>query len=311
VTVLRRVLLADADAALARTLAWMLKQSGYDVSPASSIETVESRLMLETFDLVLLDLSLLAAHPPAPALERAVLGPLPVIAVAAHEPDAAACGRIGLRPGDVLRKPFQVRELLQRMTTALREAQLREVDGREARERAQANAIFGDIVHAHGFDEFARVLVRGVSRALGIPRVSLILARPGDQHGIVVAASENPTLRDLRVDLSRYPEIEAALRTDGPVLVGDVHADPLYDRVRTLWQYDALRVDTVSAIAMRFQLGQTTTGVFFLRTSDPRMPLVTQDVTFARRVLEMAVSALAEATAREAADRERAGGTGA
>ncbi len=307
-TIQPRVLLADGDASLARTMSWMLKQSGYEVVAAASLEMVESRLQLEQFDLMLLDLGLLRDHPPAPTLERAAAGRVAVLATTATMPDPVVCGRVGVAVDDVLLKPFQVRDLLQRMTAALRAQRLANSDDAEHRQRGQAAAIFGDIVNAHGFDEFARVLVRGVSRALGIPRVSLILARPGDTHGVVVAASENPVLRDLRIELARYPEIEAALGTEGPVLVSDVRADPLYDRVRSAWQFDALRVDTVSAIAMRFRLGQTSTGVFFLRTSDPRTPLVQQDVHFAGRVLEMAVATLQEATAREAAERDRAGG---
>lgn len=299
-----RILLADRDASLARTLAWMLKQNGYEVNTATSIELVESRLEVEAYDLVLLDLALLDGHPSIPVLETAATR-MAVLAASATAPDPAACGRLGLAPDEVLPKPFQIRDLLKTMTERIRARRVAQADQTAEVQRGQAAAIFGDIVNAQGFDEIARILVRGVSRALGIPRVSLILARAGDTHGVVVAASENPVLKDLKIELARYPEIQRALVTDGPVLVSDVRTDQLYDNVRELWQFDALRVETISAIAMRFRLGQTATGVFFLRTSDPRTPLVQQDVAFAGRVLETAVSTLEEAIAREAAGRAR------
>ncbi len=48
------------------------------------------------------------------------------------------------------------------------------------------------------------------------------IANPGDTHGTVVAAFENPMLRNLRVELSRYPEILKALETGQSVIVTDV-----------------------------------------------------------------------------------------
>lgn len=306
-----RVLLADGDTSLARTLAWMLKQNNYVVDSAATLELVEARLEAERYELILLDLGLLNGTDVPPILRTAVDARLALLATSATLPDADLCARLRLRPDEVLAKPFQVRDLLRRMAERMRAT--RRTDGEMAVQwqRGQVAAIFGDIVHARGFDEFATVLVRGVSRALGIPRVSLMLARAGDQYGTVVAASENPTLRDLRIELSRYPEVQRALASDGPILVGDVQTDPLYDRVRELWKFDAVKVETVSAIAMRFKLGQTATGVFFLRTADPATPLAAHDVVFAGRVLEMAVNALEDATAREAAERDRASGHGA
>lgn len=300
-----RVLLADGDSSLARTMAWMLKQNGYQVDTANDLDAVESRLEVETYDLLLIDLAVLQDAGVPPILAQAA-GRTAVLAASVRAPDPSLCGRLGLRLDDVLAKPFQITDLLRRMSERIRAQNASDVTTAEHRQRGQVAAIFGDIVHARGFDEFATVLVRGVSRALGIPRVSLMLARPGDQHGTVVAASDNPMLRDLRVDLARYPEVQRALQHDGPVLVSDVRTDPIYDAVRDLWAFDTVRVETVSAIAMRVRLGQTATGVFFLRTSDPRTPLSEQDVAFAGRVLEMAVSALEDATAREATERDRA-----
>ena len=47
-------------------------------------------------------------------------------------------------------------------------------------------------------DEIYQILVRRVAQALNISRCSIVLARPGEQSGTVVAAYENPELRSLR-----------------------------------------------------------------------------------------------------------------
>ena len=55
--------------------------------------------------------------------------------------------------------------------------------------------------------------------------------------GAVVAAFENPTLRELRVHLDKYPEIKQAILTGETVLVADVEQDPLY-RLQAFASYD-------------------------------------------------------------------------
>src|SRR3989449_964611 len=77
-------------------------------------------------------------------------------------------------------------------------------------------------------DEIHHILVRRVARVLQISKCSMVLAKPGDQLGVVVAAYENPMLRNLQIELVRYPEIQRALTTSRSVLVEDVTTDPLY-----------------------------------------------------------------------------------
>src|SRR2546426_2757008 len=43
------------------------------------------------------------------------------------------------------------------------------------------------------------------------------------------------SIRDLRVELERYPEIQEAIRTERPVLIPDVHEHPLFEVIRRRW----------------------------------------------------------------------------
>ena len=56
--------------------------------------------------------------------------------------------------------------------------------------------------------EIFQTLVRRVGQAFGLTHCSFVLTAPGETHGRVVAVYENPTVRDLHVDLDRYPEIQ-------------------------------------------------------------------------------------------------------
>ena len=122
--------------------------------------------------------------------------------------------------------------------------------------------------------EIYQILVRRVAAGLRIARCSVVLAAPGDREGTVVAAFENPNLRDLRVDLTKYPEITRALESGETVMVPDVDADPLYQDVLMTWgtQQTGMR-RTKSVIALPFSLGARRSGVFFLRTTADDPPL--------------------------------------
>ena len=53
--------------------------------------------------------------------------------------------------------------------------------------------------------------------------------------GVVATAFDNPALRNYEIHLDRYPEIRAALEHGHPVLVEDLHTNPLYADLRKEW----------------------------------------------------------------------------
>src|SRR2546423_13023976 len=95
----------------------------------------------------------------------------------------------------------------------------------------------------------------------------MVLAKPGDQQGVVVAAYENPMLRNLQIELSRYPEIRKAVSTGRLVLGEDVATDALYEDERRRWEREAIKVPTRSAGAPPVWVkGQQIRGFFFRPT---------------------------------------------
>src|SRR5947208_370354 len=116
-----------------------------------------------------------------------------------------------------------------------------------------------------------------------------------DLPGIVVAAYENPMLRNLEIELARYPEIEAALANGRMVLVRDVTTDPLYEKERVRWDREGIKVPTRSAAALPFNMRDRQVGVFFLRTTGDDPPLTSADAQFAESVIKTAVAAIEKA----------------
>jgi len=297
-TLAPKILVADDDQALSRTLSWILKENGYEVLTVPGGEHLFDHLSAEQFDLLLLDI-MMPKVDGLQLLQRVKADPrfkdLPVLMISSMPPEEATVRSLGLGAADFIPKPFRVRELLARVKAHLRVGRELNQARAEARSRSEMMEILQEVTASLKPEEIYQILVRRVAQGLNISRCSIIIAGPDDDHGTVVAAFENPMLHNLAVDLRRYPEIQHALATGEVVLVRDVLTDPLFQDVRTVWESEGREAPARSAIAIRFSLRQQPAGVFFLRTTTGDAPLNEQDVQFAEQVINAAVAALEKA----------------
>jgi two-component system cell cycle response regulator len=297
-TIAPKILVADDDQALSRTLSWILKENGYDVLTVPGGEHLFDHLSAEQFDLLLLDI-MMPKVDGLQLLQRVKSDPrfkdLPVLMISSMPPEEATVRSLGLGASDFIPKPFRVRELLARVKAHLRVGRELNQARAEARSRSEMMEILQEVTASLKPEEIYQILVRRVAQGLNISRCSIIIAGPDDDHGTVVAAYENPMLHNLAVDLRRYPEIQHALATGEVVLVRDVLTDPLFHDVRAVWESEGREAPARSAIAIRFSLRQQPAGVFFLRTTTGDAPLNEQDVQFAEQVINAAVAALEKA----------------
>jgi len=300
-----KVLVADDDAALVSTLSWILKEHGYEVIAVPNGENLLERLRTEAPDLVLLDI-MMPKVDGLQLLERIRAEPgwrdLPVLMVSSMPPEDGPVRSLEIGATDFIAKPFRMRELLARVDTHLRRGQeLRKVKAEataiaeDLRQSVSIVDILHEVTDSLKPEEIYHILARRVARALGISRCSIVMALPGDAMGTVVAAFENPMLRNLRVDLGRYPEIVKALETGRMVIVGDVETDPLFEEVREVWRRDGTAVPTRSVAALPFRMRGEQTGVLYMRSMTGEKALGREDAEFADTVIRAAVAALEKA----------------
>ena len=319
-----RILVADDDPGILQTMTWLLKEHGYDVASAQGQAQLFEQLEARTPDVILLALMMPTDEEGLSALTRIKeddrYRDLPVLVISALPPEEAAVLTLGRGASDYIRKPFRVRELIARIQAQLRQrAVLRsarealrstEAELERVKEEAESRRTQVDIMHEVtgdlSPDEIYHILARRVSRALTISHCSVVLARPGDRTGIVATAFENPSLRNLEVQLDRYPEIRAALNHGRAVLIEDVFTSPLYAEIRKLWEIERRTVTIRSVIALPFSLGRLQTGVFFLRRRADEPPLTPDDVSFADSVVKAAVAAIQRAQTIETAKADNA-----
>jgi two-component system cell cycle response regulator len=113
-----KILVADDDQSLVRTLTWILKESGYDVVSAPGGEGLLAMVEQERPNLLLLDI-MMPKTDGLQLLERLKADErfrdLPVLMVSSMPPEEATVRALGLGAADFIPKPFRVRELLARV----------------------------------------------------------------------------------------------------------------------------------------------------------------------------------------------------
>jgi len=293
-----RILVADDDESLVKTLTWILKEHGYEVVVCPGGDGLLTKLEEVKPALLLLDI-MMPKIDGLQLLERLKQDErykdLPVLMVSSMPPEDATVKALGLGAADFIAKPFRVRELLARVEAHIRVGQALAQAREEARSRAAMVDILHEVTDSLKPDEIYHILARRVARVLNISKCSMVLAKSGDETGVVVAAYENPMLRNLQIELARYPEIRQALTTGRLVLVEDVSTDPLYKEERLRWEKDGIKVPTRSAVALPFWMKDQQMGVFFLRTTGDDPPLTRADAQFGETVIKTAVSAIEKA----------------
>jgi PAS domain S-box-containing protein len=157
---------------------------------------------------------------------------LPIVVLTALEADEEIARVFEAGADDFVRKPFKPVELVARIRGQLRirgfvEALAKkEQDGRLVLELTQALASNLD------FRGILFTVVQRIADVARVDRVSIVLVREAGDVGYVVAASDDETLRDLPIDLSRYPEILQVLSSREALVIPDVATNPLLDIVR-------------------------------------------------------------------------------
>jgi diguanylate cyclase (GGDEF)-like protein len=276
-------------------MAEALERAGFRVDAAPPGQDIEAAAAAVTPDAVLLCVAG-ADHADLPRVRQLretvqQWSELPLVAVTADGPDVQ---RDLLRGGadDAIGAPVNVGELRARVERLLtRRAELREL--RETlRSRDLLFDIFQEVSAALRAEEIFQTLVQRVGQALSLSHCSFVVTSPGADHGRVVAVYENPSVRDMRVELSRYPEIQEALRTERPVVIPDVRGHPLFASIRDKWDTQAVEVNIRSAVALPVFVQGTPAGVFFLRTRAGDPDLTSRDIALADTIARAAARVL-------------------
>ena len=187
---------------------------------------------------------------------------LPIVVMTALDGEDEIAKAFESGADDFVRKPFKPVELVARIRGQLR---LRRVMDKLAAKEKDAQVVL-ELTQALASNlDFRGILftvVQRIAEVAKVQRVSIVLVREQAEVGYVVAASDDEHLRDLPIELTKYPEIKSVLQTGEPLLIADAATHPLLEIVR---QTEHARAFSSLAILPILYDGKPM-GVLFLRS---------------------------------------------
>jgi len=161
------------------------------------------------------------------------------------------------------------------------------------RERDQLVAvvdILQDISSSLHFVDILQAIARKLGETFGLDRCSIYLAG-GNAEVRLVASYEDPSIRNLIVDLNRYPELKRAFDSGETVFIPDAANDPELASIKST--LDTRNVRSIIVVPIRWE--GSVIGAIFLRTERDAEPFSDSDVRFSQTVASLTAKALRNA----------------
>lgn len=194
---------------------------------------------------------------------RPALDKVPIVALMQLDADDGAIARVReAGADDFVRKPFRPAEVTSRVEGQLRLRSYMEAIAEKERTSALVLEMTQALSSSLDLGDILFTLVRRLADVANIDRVSIVLAREHDEAGYVIAASDDEHLRDLRLDLTEYPEIREALSSGHPLVIADASTHPLLEIARAKMPSDGFH----SLALVPILLEGRPLGVLFLRS---------------------------------------------
>ncbi|OGW63581.1 MAG: hypothetical protein A2V83_09470 [Nitrospirae bacterium RBG_16_64_22] len=119
-------------------------------------------------------------------------------------------------------------------------------------------------------------------------RCSIVEVSPRTREATVVASSEDPEIRNLKIDLRKYPELRRVMKTREVLYIPNIDRNSLFKPVRPLIRRLGLSSMLLIPIFMRRNL----LGVLFLRTAKSRGRFDADELRFCRMAANIASQSL-------------------
>jgi PAS domain S-box-containing protein len=157
---------------------------------------------------------------------------LPVVVLTAVEAEEEIAKAFEAGADDFVRKPFKPVELVARIRGQLRIRGFVEALAKEKQDARLVLELTQALASNLDFRGILFTVVQRIADVAKVDRVSIVLVRESGDVGYVVAASDDEQLRDLPIDLSKYPEIQKVLSSREALVIPDVATHPLLEIVR-------------------------------------------------------------------------------
>ncbi len=201
---------------------------------------------------------------------------------------------------DFIVKPFEEGEIVARINAQLRISEFYRELEEDKRTLETILAVTNAVGATLDPSEVLNIIVNKVAGITDALRCSIVLITKEDE-GYVLASHENPALRELKLDLSKYPEIKKVMATKTPLFIDDMVNHPLLAAVRE----HIKPLKGVSALIVPIVFNDEVLGTLFLRARRKENGFSQKELDFCQIVANSSYHALKNARLFEKVSREK------
>jgi diguanylate cyclase (GGDEF)-like protein len=252
------------------------------------------------------DLALVSVHDAGIELECALAGlaregwaGVPIIVLLATPERDGVARALSLGAADAMAAPVDLGELGARLEARLRNRAEAQRAAGAGNLQAEMFLAIEEVAAARRPEEMLETLVRRLGEALGVAHCACLAPSADRRHARLVAVHENPTLRDVAVDLARYPEVVEAAVSGRSVHAPEVLRHSLFLSHLAHWPDSPEVHEIASAAAVPIVAHRVVRAVVVLRTRRGE-PALTREQVLLVEQLAHATSALLEREDRRA-----------
>jgi PAS domain S-box-containing protein len=192
---------------------------------------------------------------------------------------------------DFVSDPMNEVEVLARCTANLRGARNLGEIHKQRRDAALLLELSQTLASSLDMQLILHTVSRLIAEVIALERCSIVLLDPDHDDAVMVAASEDRTVKDLRIKLSNYPELKRCVESAAPVLIDDTTSEPLLVGVQKTMADKNIK--TMALFPIVFE--ERVTGVLFLRSTKPARKLLDTEIQFGQTVASACAVAIRNA----------------
>ncbi len=299
----KRILIVDDDKLTGTMLREILSTEGYNAKYVTSGEAALEEVEAWHPELILLDLVMpgMSGGEVCSAIREAQLPIRPSIVIVSSRGDKSVIAdALSRGADDFIVKPVDELELLARIKAHLR------ISGfyAEVEEDKTNLETILEITNALGetldSSEILGQIVNRVAEITHAVRCSIVLVGKDDE-GYVLVSHDNSDVRNLRIDLSRYPEILEVLSIKESLAVEDMTNHPLMSSVKQ----HIKGLDGMSVLVVPIVFNEDVLGTLFLRSRRAEEGFTKKEISLCQILANASYHAIKNAKLYEEINREK------
>jgi diguanylate cyclase (GGDEF)-like protein len=217
---------------------------------------------------------------------------VPVIALLGSSLSGGITRALSLGAADAIAAPVDLTELCARLEARLRSrAELLRAAGAGSLQAELLLAI-GEVASAQRPDEMLEKLVNRIGVGLAANHCACLIPSTDGRYARVVAAHDNPTMRDLNIDLFHYPEAVEAIVSGRSVHAPEVLRDGLFLAHLAQWPDSPEVREIESAAAVPLITHRSVRAVIVIRTRRGDPPLSAEQVALIEQLVNSTAALL-------------------